>query len=177
MLHLLFITSLMLQMLWYFYIEPIWKSYLFASKLRTCLVSVFENCFLLSKTRRTRKIGRTYLVFSFFFVMKNTESTETLNSEDKNSFQRTSKWCSLCFQKQEPNRPLIFIMLFWFIMRSSFLLINRRIVFRLVISVRSICFQLVPFFYQMVKGFFFVSLSVLSASAEERKGSKCPDCH
>ena len=32
---------------------------------RACLVSVFENCFLLSKTRRARKTGRTRLVHSF----------------------------------------------------------------------------------------------------------------
>ena len=36
-------------------------------KIRTCLVPVFENYFMFLKTRRTRKIGRTRLILSFFF--------------------------------------------------------------------------------------------------------------
>ena len=46
-----------------------------AKRLWACLVTIFENCFLFSKTRRKRKIGRTCLV-SIFFVMKNMENTE-----------------------------------------------------------------------------------------------------
>ena len=45
-----------------------------ARNLRVCLVLVFENCFLFSKTRRIRKTGRTHLVHFFFFFLENTKN-------------------------------------------------------------------------------------------------------
>ena len=65
-------------------------------KLWACLVLVFENSFLFSKTRRTRK---TCLVPNFFSSGKTQRTYKTLNVENKNNFQKTQKWCSLCIQK------------------------------------------------------------------------------
>ena len=42
---------------------------------------------------------------SFFFFFK---THKTLNLDNKNNFQRTPKYCSMCFEKQEPNMPLLY---------------------------------------------------------------------
>ena len=59
---------------------------------RVCLVHVFENCFLLSKTRKACFVPS-------FFVLKNVEHTENTKLKNKTSFERTPKRCFLCFQK------------------------------------------------------------------------------
>ena len=49
-----------------------------------CLVHVFENRFMFSKTRKT---GRTYLFYSFiFYFKKHREHKKTLNLKKKNNF-------------------------------------------------------------------------------------------
>ena len=60
--------------------------------------SVFQNCFLLSKTGRTRKKGRTRGSQFFFLFSK---AQKTLNSVLKNSFQ-----------KRELNKSLFLILIF-----------------------------------------------------------------
>ena len=75
------------------------------------MFTAFENCFSFSKTRRTRKIGKTCLVSSLFFLKNITQKTQkTQNLKNKEEFsERTPFWCSLCFKKQEPNKPLGFM--------------------------------------------------------------------
>ena len=69
-------------------------------------VPIFVNCFIFLKIRKS---GEMHSV-PFFFLRKRTQQTQNL--KDKNNFQRTSKQCSLYFQKlflrtvfkkQEPN--------------------------------------------------------------------------
>ena len=77
----------------------------FLENLRDCLVRVFENCFLFSKTR---KIEKTHLVHSFFFVLKNIDNIKkkTLNLDNKNSFHITLKWCFPCvFKNRNQTSP------------------------------------------------------------------------
>ena len=57
------------------------------------LIPVFENSFLLSKTRKT------CFVPSFFCSKKCREYKKNLNLENKTSFHITPKRCFLCFQK------------------------------------------------------------------------------
>ena len=47
-----------------------------------CLVPVFENCFMFSKTRKT---GRRFLVSSFLFFLKNIEDTKFSKQEKSSS--------------------------------------------------------------------------------------------
>ena len=67
-----------------------------------CLFTFFENHFLFSKIRRTKNTGKTCLVssFFFFFVLKNTNNTKTLNLNNEKSFQRTPFWCFPVFSKK-----------------------------------------------------------------------------
>ena len=68
-------------------------------KLRACLVSIFENCFMFSKIRRTRKKRKARLVPCLLLFRKIQRTQKILNQNNKNSFQRTPKWCFLCFHK------------------------------------------------------------------------------
>lgn len=64
---------------------------------------VLEICFLSSKTKKSF-LEKTFLVPVFLFVLRN-RILKTLNANNKNNFQRTSKWYSLCFQNQDPLMP------------------------------------------------------------------------
>ena len=64
------------------------------------LFTVFENCFLFSKIRKTGKTCFVSIFFSFL-VMKNIENKKkTIHSENKKQFPKNS------FQKQKSNRLL-----------------------------------------------------------------------
>ena len=67
---------------------------------------------MLSKTMKTRKIGNTYLVYGFFFFLKN---IKILNLKNKEEFADNTFFVFFVFSKtvvkssfqtQEPNRPI-----------------------------------------------------------------------
>ena len=82
-------------------------------QLRAFLFTVSKNCFLFSKTRRTRK---TYLVSRFFFfVIKDTKKIikfkerEEFSKNTKKLFSVFSKTVfNNSFQKQKPNMPNLY---------------------------------------------------------------------
>ena len=58
---------------------------------------LFGSCFLkLFSILKKKENKENTFGSSFSFVMRNIQ--RTLNSDNKNSFQRTLKWCSLCFK-------------------------------------------------------------------------------
>ena len=62
------------------------------------MVIVFENYFLLPKTRRMRKITRTRLVL-IFFVLKNIENIENNKFREQEQFSENTKMTFSVFSK------------------------------------------------------------------------------
>ena len=55
------------------------------------MVSVFENYFLFSKTRRIRKTGKNVSFSVVFLFLKAQRTQKTLNSDNKKSFQNRNQ--------------------------------------------------------------------------------------
>ena len=88
-----------------------------SQKIRVCLVHVFENCFMFSKIRRTKKTWKTRFVstvFSIycFLLIKNKENKENMeNTFSSHSFEKHKNLENTKLRKQErfsENNKMVF---------------------------------------------------------------------
>ena len=75
------------------------------------MVPIFENCFLFKKNKENEENNENTFDSQFFFVLKNTKirEHEQFSKNTKMMFSVVSKTVlKNSFQKQEPNRSLVF---------------------------------------------------------------------